>query len=194
MGVTELNSSINSDDSTASQDPDLPLVERAKKELPYRTRAFETLMRKYERLLFRVCFRILGNQHDADDTCQDVMVKAFHGLSKFEGRSSFKTWLLTIAHNCCYSAIAKHKRNRDLFTFLDAAENTIEASSELSTDALDVEKLLLKLSPQDREVLTLRYMADLKLEEIAEVCGLKLSATKMRIYRATEQLQKLHEN
>ncbi len=172
-------------------DPDKNLVAQAKNELPYRTISYEALMRRHEKILYRVCFRILGNQHDAEDVCQDVMVKAFNGIPRFEYRSTFKTWLLTIAHNTCYSAIEKLKRAREYTSYME--ENFEEPVVEFSTAAVDSEKVLFKLPPQERELLTLKYVAGLKFEEVAEVFGLSLSATKMRIYRASEQLKTLYD-
>ncbi len=56
------------------------------------TRAYEELMRRYQRTLFNVCARYLGNDRDADDVCQEVMLKVLYGLKNFEGKSKFKTW------------------------------------------------------------------------------------------------------
>ena len=175
-------------DSEAIDDPDKPLVAQAKNELPYRTESYEALMRRHENILYRVCYRILANSHDAEDVCQEVMVKAFNGIARFEFRSTFKTWLLTIAHNTCYSAIEKIKRAKQYETYFE--HHSEDASIELSTAAIDGEKILFSLPAQERELLTLKYVAELKFEEIAAIFNLSLSATKMRIYRATENLKK----
>ena len=75
---------------------DEELVERAHDELFHVTRAYEELMRRYQRTLFNVCARYLGNDRDADDVCQEVMLKVLYGLKNFEGKSKFKTWLYSI--------------------------------------------------------------------------------------------------
>ena len=170
-------------------DSDLDLIARAKQELPYRTRAYEELMRRHEKLLFRVCLRVMGNEHDAEDVFQDVMVKAYHGLGNFEGRSSFKTWLCKIAHNTCYTAISRLAKAREFKTMM-SEDVSIPRETRLSDAELDSEKILLSLPPEDRELLTLKYVGELKFEEIAEVSGLGLSAVKMRIYRAADLLKK----
>lgn len=169
-------------------DSDLELIARAKQELPYRTRAYEELMRRHEKLLFRVCLRIMGNEHDAEDVFQDVMVKAYHGLAKFEGRSSFKTWLCKIAHNTCYTAISRLAKAREFKKLMDD-DASIPREARLSDAELDSEKMLLSLPPKDRELLTLKYVGELTFDEIAEVSGLGLSAVKMRIYRAADLLK-----
>ena len=70
---------------------DEELVQRAHVELFHVTRAYEELMRRYQRTLFNVCARYLGNERDADDVCQEVMLKVLYGLKNFEGKSKFKT-------------------------------------------------------------------------------------------------------
>ena len=66
-------------------------MEHAKNELFHVTRAYEELMRRYQRTLFNVCARYLGNDRDADDVSQEIMLKVLYGLKKFEGKSKFKT-------------------------------------------------------------------------------------------------------
>ena len=175
----------------AKLDPDKELVARAKQELPNRTNAFEELMRRYEKLLYRVCFRIMGNTEDAEDVFQEVMVKAYHGLLKFEYRSSFKTWLFTIAHNTCYSSISKLVKAREFKSLMQ--QSAPDEHAKMSDADLDSERVLASLSREDRELLTLKYVVELKFDEIAEVCGMGTSAVKMRIYRAVEQLKSKHK-
>ena len=75
---------------------DEELVEHAKNELFHVTRAYEELMRRYQRTLFNVCARYLGNDRDADDVSQEIMLKVLYGLKKFEGKSKLKTLLYSI--------------------------------------------------------------------------------------------------
>ena len=175
-----------------SADPDAELVATAQRELPYRTKAFESLMLRHQSLLYQVCLRLLGNAADAQDVSQEVMVKAFGALPRFEGRARFRTWLMRIATNTCHSMRQRLKRQRDMAQVLseqqDLDHNTQEPPSG-ADQQLDTQTLLAELPEEDRMLLTLRYVADLKFEEIAEISGLKLSATKMRIYRAAEKLR-----
>lgn len=175
-------------DKLARPDDDALLVARAQGELPYRTAAYEALMRKHERLLYGVCLRLLHNPSDAEDVCQDVMVKVFVSLKKFESRSSFKTWLIRIARNTCFSWQKKRHRSQEI------GDETIDQSAPADDDPRNhdeiyVNQLLDTLPDLDREVLTLRYVADLSLQEIADICDISLSAAKMRLYRATEKIQ-----
>lgn len=170
-------------------DVDREWVVAAQKELPYRTRSYERLMKKYQRLMFSVCYRMLNNAADAEDACQDVMVKVFATLPKFEGRSSFKTWLMRVTSNTCLTLISKNKRRREVRSQW-SEEMADEQVTHISTASFDVEKLLANVKPVDREILTLRFVADLSLAEIAESCDISLSAAKMRLYRAVELLNK----
>ncbi|WP_372439631.1 RNA polymerase sigma factor SigX, partial [Pseudomonas aeruginosa] len=93
---------------------DEELVERAHSELFHVTRAYEELMRRYQRTLFNVCARYLGNDRDADDVCQEVMLKVLYGLKNFEGKSKFKTWLYSITYNECITQYRTERRKRRL--------------------------------------------------------------------------------
>lgn len=172
----------------ALEDPDKEWVIQAQAELPYRTCAYEKLIRKYEKLVFHICFKMLGNRDDADDLCQEVMLKVFHSLLKFEGRSSFKTWIARIATNTCLSAIDKLKRTRELKSMLSDDPTQTHVTS-INTTKRDLDVAMQLLPPKDREILTLRYTAELKIEDIAAAGDLKLSAAKMRLYRAQEALK-----
>jgi len=187
-----LTSNIRSETSTTRVDPDYELVARAKQELPNRTEAYEALLRRYESLLFRVCRRVMGNDADAEDAFQETMVKVFHGLLKFEGRSLFKTWLFTIAHNTCYTALKRIAKAQEYKRYAEnlSDEEPKHTPSELG---LDAEKVLQALNPEDRELLALRYIGEFTFDEIAEICGVGRSAVKMRIYRATDFIRNKHK-
>ncbi len=177
-------------DGVRAVDVDAALVRRAQHELPYRTAAYEALMRKYDGLLFSVCLRMLNNRADAEDACQDVMFKVFGTLPKFEGRSSFKTWMMRVATNTCLTLIDKNKRRREGRNRW-TEETADEHVTYMSTAKYDVTTLLDSVKAEYREVLTLRFVADLSLQEIADTCEISLSAAKMRLYRATEFMQSL---
>lgn len=170
-------------------DADALLVSRAQAELPYRTAAYEALMRKYEKLMYGVCLRLLHNPADAEDVCQDVMVKVFMSLHKFEARSTFKTWIMRIAKNTCFTWQKKRHRSAEIGDENIDQVAAPENERQRPHNEIYVNQLLDKLADGDRQVLTLRYVADLSLQEIAEVCDISLSAAKMRLYRATEKMR-----
>ena len=172
---------------------DEQLVARCKDELPYATGAFELLLRRYEPVVFRTCRRYLNHHQEAEEACQDAFLRAFHGLPKFAGRANFRTWLFRIVTNVCatrYAALAKARDRAAAIQQHAHSLPTVEAPARDSDqlegpigDALDT------LAETDRQILLLRHVADLTLEEISEAIEMKLSATKMRLYRAEDRLR-----
>ncbi len=178
------------------------LVARCRTELPYVMDAFSELVRRHERYVFNLCRRYLGTEEEAEDVTQDVFMRVFHALPKFEGRAQFKTWLYRIAMNQCHSAVEKRKhfvRDTDdgdggsLFDHLLVDEHTPQDAYSLTEEQDCVQKTLGEMRPAESEILNLRFMGELSLEEIASTLDSKLSATKMRFYRAMEQFKKLYE-
>src|SRR3989475_13321386 len=90
-----------------SQDPDIDLVERY---FAGETKAFNELMIRYERQIYRVCYRFVENREDAMDLAQEVFIKAFEHLASFRRESSLKTWLYRIAMNHCINHVKKNAR------------------------------------------------------------------------------------
>ncbi len=164
---------------------DAELVERAVAELPYRTRAFEALALRIYPFVHRIAIGIVGNLEDAENVTQDVMVRLFRGLPGFEGRSRFESWLLSIVYNTARTHLARRKRDRDLLFTDEMPEVPVEDPRPGGFD-----QLIAGLDGVERTILTLRFREDLELQEIAEVVGMKLSATKMRYYRALAKLRR----
>lgn len=169
---------------------DEELVTVAKGELLHVTLAYEELMRRYQRTLFNVCARYLGNERDADDVCQEVMLKVLHGLKQFEGKAKFKTWLYSITYNECITQYRKEKRKRRLLEALSLDWQEDESEPEAPVgESQGLNLLLAHVNPIDREILVLRFVAELEFQEIADIMHMGLSATKMRYKRALEKLR-----
>ena len=145
-------------------------------------------MRRHDKLMFSICLRLVGNRQDAEDITQDVMLKLFSKLGSFEGRSSFKTWLVRVTRNACKDWLKKKAISKQ---YAEALAREPQEQSKIEYEEDRVIGLLQELSPADREILTLRFVADFSLAEIADTTDLGLSATKMRLYRAIERLEKL---
>lgn len=170
---------------------DEALVERAQEELLHSTVAYEELMRRYQRTLFNVCARYLGNERDADDVCQEVMLKVLHGLKQFEGKAKFKTWLYSITYNECITQYRKDKRKKRLYDALslDPQEEAVADQQPVAGEHASLDRILVHVNPVDREILVLRFVAELEFQDIAQIMHLGLSATKMRYKRALEKLR-----
>jgi len=172
---------------------DALLVAQAISELPYVTTAYETLVRRHYMLIYRTCLGMLRSPNEAEDVTQIVLLKVFNSISTFEGRSSFKTWLLRITTNSAINRINKLKLERGRYTHLtDASENELidnnnPLETSLEKDGFDY--LVCDLNNDEKTILSLRFVNDLSLEEISIVIGIKLSATKMRFYRALKKLK-----
>lgn len=165
---------------------------RAQTELFTVTKAYEELMRRYQATLYNVCARYLGNERDADDVSQEIMLKVLYGLKKFEGKSKFKTWLYSITYNECITQYRKEKRKRRLLDALSL--NPVEEASESDTPDIkentSLDRWLLNVNQIDREIIILRFVAELEFQEIANIMHLGLSATKMRYKRAIDKLRR----
>lgn len=169
---------------------DEELVARANVELLHITRAYEELMRRYQRTLYSVCARYLGNERDADDVSQEIMLKVLYGLKKFEGKSKFKTWLYSITYNECTTQYRKDRRKRRLFDALSLNPLDEEVEPEpIDTKNNDLDRWLVGVNPIDREIIILRFVAELEFQDIASIMHLGLSATKMRYKRAIDRLR-----
>jgi len=166
-------------------------VQQAHVEPSHVTRAYEELMRRYQRTLFKVCARYLGNEGDADDVTQEVMLKVLYGLKKFEGKSKFKTWLYSITYNECITQYRKERRKRRLLNALslDSQDEASEDKTPKLEEKGGLDRWLAHVGPIEREILVLRFVAELEFQEIADVMHMGLSATKMRYKRALDKLR-----
>lgn len=174
-------------------------MERCKQELPYQTEAYLEILRRYEGTVYSTCYRMLGNPQEAEETCQDTFLKIFHKLYQFEGRSAFKTWLFRIVYNFCMTRRRKlaTKRERDTTIGEEITRKADEAHKEALGPDQDkseyVHLALDQMADGDKEILTLRFISDLSLEQMAEVLEIKLSATKMRLYRSMEKFREVYD-
>ncbi|MCC6881519.1 MAG: sigma-70 family RNA polymerase sigma factor [Verrucomicrobiales bacterium] len=187
-----MNSTAEEEDVESSGDEEL--VGRCRNEIPHSTQSFQILVRKYEGIVFNTCAKVLGSFPDAEEVSQDVFIKIYHKLHQFEGRSSFKTWLFSIVYNQCLSRLKRLSRQRGREVLLDTQlVDTPEPPQDWGAahQRERVQAAILQLKPEDREVIVARFISDLSLEQIAEVLDLKLSATKMRLYRAMERFKEV---
>ena len=152
--------------------------------------AFGALMKRHEPWIFRRCLLYLGHHHDAQDVTQDVVVRVLRSLNGFEGRASFRYWLMTIVDNCCKTYAVRRSRLvacQDIEAHIEPNECD---SSVLGDDEYEiVNHVLVSLPANAREVLGLRFYGDYSLEEIARILGISLSAAKARLYRAIEHFK-----
>jgi len=177
--------------ATTSQDTeaDNSIVERY---LAGDMTAFDELMIRYERQIYRVCYRFVNNRDDAMDLAQEVFIKAFEHLPNFRRESSMKTWLYRIAMNHCINHVKKNSRE-----FVQITENVGSTRASIHSEMEEREKreqfrsLVKKLPPKQKAILEMRIHEQLSYEEIATMSGRSISTIKASVFFALEKLRKL---
>ena len=163
-------------------------------------RLFQELMRRYQRLIWRVCYRFMGNGDDAEDLTQEVFFKVYRNLASFAGRSTFKTWIYRIAINTAQNELrARARRPQE-------SETEMETVAEFMPAAETVEETILEkgrkerlaaafatLRPDDVQILRYKDIEQKQYDEIADLLGIGLSAAKMRVQRARLALQSVYQ-
>jgi RNA polymerase sigma-70 factor (ECF subfamily) len=168
---------------------DLRLVERY---LAGDMTAFDEIMIRYERQIYRLCFRFTRNSDDARDLAQDVFIKAFENLSGFRQESSLKTWLYRIATNHCINHVKAHTREFVEVTEATRKTNaTVQAALEESEQREHFRNMVKLLPPKQRAILELRIHEQLSYEEIARMSNRSVSTIKASVFFALEKLRKL---
>lgn len=177
---------------------DAQLVEACQASLPVDMRAYHELVNRFWPYAYSCAYRMVSNHHEAEEIAQEAMLRVFHKIQMFEGRSSFSTWLYKIVLNEVRRRISKSKTKQKTENRLSEEINIQEQTSITQPSAdnrIDrVQDALKKLKPDQRELITMRYVSGLKLEEMAETLQIELSAAKMRLYRAMEAFKKAHQN
>ena len=173
----------------ANQDADAELVDRY---LAGDTAAFDEIMIRYERQIYRVCYRFVDNRDDAMDLAQEVFIKAFEHLTTFRRESSLKTWLYRIAMNHCINHVKKHSQE-----FVEVTEYTGSIRASAQTILEDREqrehfrRMVKQLPPKQKAILELRINEQLSYDEIAKISGRSVSTIKASVFFALEKLRKL---
>jgi RNA polymerase sigma-70 factor (ECF subfamily) len=176
---------------------DRELVRRAQAE---DKQAFEELVRRHQHRVFAVAGGILRRREDVEDIAQQVFVKAYFSLKRFDQRAAFSTWLYKITVNECWDLLRK-KKARPLVYESDLSDDQarqFEATGERGTTEPDiseklearerVERLLDGLDARDRMMLVLKEVEGFAVEEIAEILDLNANTVKVRLFRARRRI------
>jgi RNA polymerase sigma-70 factor, ECF subfamily len=162
--------------------------------------AFEELVRRHQNRVFAVAGGILRRREDAEDIAQQVFVKAYFSLKRFDQRAAFSTWLYKITVNECWDLLRK-KKVRPLLYESDLSEEQARqfgATDEKQAEEPDiseklqarqqVELLMAGLDARDRTMLILKEVEGFAVEEIAEILGLNANTVKVRLFRARRRI------
>jgi RNA polymerase sigma-70 factor, ECF subfamily len=190
---------IQSVDTELEQHPDVALVARVR---AGDVAAYDELVRKYERQVFRIAQHITQNREDAEDVVQDAFLKAYEKLEQFQGNSKFYTWLVRIAVNEGLMRLRKRRTARTVSIDEDVETEEGSVQREIADWAPDPEqnytqtelaeilrKTIQGLPRGFRIVFALRDVEGMSTEETAETLGLSIPAVKSRLLRARLQLR-----
>ncbi len=169
------------------------------------TLAFDELVRTYRERLYSVVLNLTNHPEDAADLTQEVFIKAFANIRKYNFGSSFYTWLYRIAMNESFNFLRRARRKRMLkFEYFRRdeensedplnrlADNSVKAPNAGSEELRDqLDRALEKLSDEHRAVIVLSEIEGLPLDEVAEVVGASEGTVKSRLHYARKALQKL---
>jgi RNA polymerase sigma-70 factor (ECF subfamily) len=152
--------------------------------------SFGLLVERYYPRLLRYGVRMLGSRADAEEAVQDAFVRAHRSLSRYEERAQFGPWMFRIVLNQCRTISAKRRRRDRTFVpfTLEARDAPAPDATELRWET-DVQGALMRLAPDAREALLLKFVEDRSYEDMADLTGVGVSALKMRVKRAREQLR-----
>jgi RNA polymerase sigma-70 factor (ECF subfamily) len=153
--------------------------------------AFRSLVDHYERRLLYYLMRFTNNPEHAADTLQEVWVTAFRKLKDLRAPEAFRVWLYQIAHDKIVSHARREVRRQETLVALSNEALPDDSYHDCQfEDAQLVHRALERLSSEHREVLTLRFLEDMKLEEIAETLGCELGTVKSRLHYAKQAVRK----
>ena len=163
-------------------------TQRVQQVLSGNTSAFGHFVESYQDMAITIAYRICGNMQDAEDVVQESFVKAFRNLHSFRADSKFSTWFYRIVYN---TAVTSTKSQM----WLTTQEATIEDGLQVGTNSLekeieDIEReeivadIMQKMPKGDALLLTLYYMEDNPIKEIAKITGLNESNVKVKLFRA----------
>lgn len=166
--------------------------------------AFEELVTRYERKIYTIAYRLMGNYDDASDLTQEAFLRAFQAIKNFRGEASFLTWMCRIATNVCRDELRKRYRVQiesldETITLNDGEiSKQIAASDPGPADLYErkelqekIQSMINTLSPDFRLALVLRDIQGLSYEEIAEQLNCSLGTVKSRINRARNHIKEM---
>ena len=161
--------------------------------------AFRPLMERHGRAVFRLAFRMTGNQHDAEDVVQETFFRAYRKLDEFEARAQFGSWVHRIAANCAYDVLRARARRQARFDSIDAAEDGAQefAGGDPGPDRLAaggevrrrLQAAMARLSTLERSAFMLRHLEGMSIAEIAQALDLEAEPAKQSVFRAVRKVR-----
>jgi RNA polymerase sigma-70 factor, ECF subfamily len=161
--------------------------------------AFRALVEQHSRSVFRLAFRMTGNEQDAEDVVQESFLRAYRQLGRFESRANFGTWLYRIVSNCSVDLMRSKQARHDQVRGDSIDEGAMELPAgdvpgpERMAQSAEIDRrvqdALRELSPLERAAFTLRHYEGRTIDEISATLGLGTSAAKHSVFRAVKKLR-----
>lgn len=154
---------------------------------------FEALLYRYEKQVFVYAYRLLNcNRENTEDVCSEVWYKCYKSILAFNPKKKFISWIYQITHNQAIDYIRKHHKIQIQNIDTSPEAFVIENKSHSDEDKLTYIKHILQLlSPQDRSLLTLHYIEEMTIVEIAEIFRLLPKLISLKLFRAKRRAQKI---
>jgi RNA polymerase sigma-70 factor (ECF subfamily) len=159
--------------------------------------AFNRLVESYQRPIYNLTFRMLGNAQEAEDAAQETFLRAFSRLGQYDPAHKFSTWLFSIANHYCIDRLRKRRTTLISIDDNPVLQNLEDDEPQPETTLLsreqmrEVQALMQQLEPEYRTPLVLRYWENLSYEEIAQSMNLTVPAIKSRLFRARQRMADL---
>jgi RNA polymerase sigma-70 factor, ECF subfamily len=162
--------------------------------------AFRLLVERHSQTIFRLAFRMMENEQDAEEIVQDTFLRAYRALDRFESRANFGTWIYRIAVNRCYDLLNQRKSRHQVHpkeeldepVFIEQipAKNPGPERSLLSCEIeVRVRSAVEQLTAGERTAFVLRHLEGRSIEEIARMLNVRQGAAKNRVHRAVQKLR-----
>jgi RNA polymerase sigma-70 factor (ECF subfamily) len=179
--------------AAAEGDDDRALVEACR---AGRREAFDLLVARHSRMVYRLCLRFVPRHEDASDLTQDVFVRAYRGLGRFRGGAKWSTWLYRIAVNVALDRVATKTPaavDLDVASAVDARLEPADRRLEREEQARRVRRAVALLPRRQRVTLVLRVYHELSHQEIADILGSPVGTVKANLFHALRNLRRLVE-
>jgi RNA polymerase sigma-70 factor (ECF subfamily) len=155
--------------------------------------AFETLARRYENRLYSYAVRITGDTHEAADQAQEILIRAYESIGRFDPQYRFANWIYGIAAHVCRDGLRKRRRSREQQSeAIELAESPLRVGEEVAAaeEREQVRAAVRRLPLKYREVIVLHYLEEMPYDEVAAALGIKPAAARRRALRAREMLRR----
>ena len=161
--------------------------------------AFSRLVEAYQRPVFNLTYRMLGDVEEAEDAAQEAFLRAYSRLGQYDPALKFSTWLFSIANHYCIDQLPKRRMTQisiddnPVLQNLEGDDPRPERHTLQQEARIEVQSMLDRLTPEYRTPLVLRYWEDLSYEEIAEAMQVTVATVKSRLFRARQQLAAIYQ-